>query len=52
MLLVTIMSCFHLFCECLYMEEPSKPLAAEPSMRMEYCQTVYQFTESKHKPQE
>ncbi|XP_029698720.1 uncharacterized protein [Takifugu rubripes] len=51
MLLVTIMSCFHLLCECLYMEEPSKPLATEPSMRIEYCHTVYQFTESKHKPQ-
>lgn len=51
MLLVTIMSCFHLISECLHVEEPSKPLAPEPSMRIEHCQTVYQFTESKSKPE-
>lgn len=49
MLLVTIMSSFHLVCECLDAGEPSKPLAPEPSMRIEHCQTVYQFTESKNK---
>lgn len=52
MLVVTIMSCFHLLCECLHIKEPSKPLATESVMRIDYCQTVYQFTESKTKPAE
>lgn len=40
MLLVTIMSCFHLVAECLHMDRPSRPLVIEPYMRFENCETV------------
>lgn len=50
MLLATILSCFHLLYECLSKGEPSQPPATKPSMRIEVCHTVYQFTEHKLKP--
>lgn len=42
MLLITIMSCFHLVSECLRMDNSSKPLAIEPYMRFESVETVCQ----------
>lgn len=42
MLLITIMSCFHLVSECLRMDDSSKPLAIEPYMRFESVETVCQ----------
>ncbi|XP_028289203.1 uncharacterized protein LOC114453486 [Parambassis ranga] len=40
MLLITIMSLVHLVTACLYTDTPGEPLAVEPYMRFEVCETV------------
>lgn len=52
MLLVTIMSCFHLICECMHVDTSSQPAAIEPYVRFENETVCQQVDNIKHKPQE
>lgn len=40
MLLMTAMSCFSLFCECLDTDESSKIVVIKPNIRVEIFKTV------------
>ncbi|XP_051267327.1 uncharacterized protein LOC127369723 [Dicentrarchus labrax] len=52
MLLMTTMSLVHLISECLHTDESSKPLATEPYLSFEGCETVCRPEGTiKHKPQ-